>query len=122
MSDLPELFTCPRHAGGLRLTAAGCARSWTRHRADDESPCHGCPIGAGHAGAPVEVPPISPPCAWCGRSGRRMVRGHTVCISCYNRLREIAIGKDRRGKAPLKILFVFEVSDNAHRGTESAGG
>lgn len=108
-----EAFTCPRHAGGLRLTPAACAAMWRRGKAADPldsiALCQGCAIGAGHAGEPMAAPaPSVPPkvcvrCgAVCGLAGPRLVPSRGVCVSCYNREREIARGADRRGKVPRK--------------------
>jgi hypothetical protein len=97
----PELFTCTHRPGGLRLTPAACARSWTQAQrlAPDLRPgiaCSTCPVGAANAGqAPAPERPMN--CAWCGRSHRRLVLGGLLCVSCYNRLRELCRGKNARG-------------------------
>lgn len=104
--DAPSLFRCERHAGSLTLTEPACARLWQRGKAagpgEAAYPCRGCPIGAQHAGeAPTaSQTPMTEVCVRCGSLGRRMIRSRGVCVSCYNREREIAIGRDRRGRAP----------------------
>lgn len=101
---LPELFTCPRHPGGLRLTQTACAALWLRGRAverlDASSLCHGCPVGARNAQGPEKAPsPLRRACACCGDTERRFVPSSGLCISCYNRQREILRGRDRRGNS-----------------------
>jgi hypothetical protein len=57
----PELFTCPKQPGHLRLTEAGCARMFQRAQAIPavdiaESAlyhCRGCPKGVRRAGEPA---------------------------------------------------------------------
>lgn len=107
MCSSDDVFVCPRHAGGLRLTPVACAAMWRRGRNADPldavASCKGCQIGAGHAGeanAPLEPSPGL--CVRCGSTGRRMIHSRGVCVSCYNREREIARGADRRGKPPRK--------------------
>jgi hypothetical protein len=103
-----DLFVCPRHPGALSLTPRACADSWRAHRAHRHHGCCGCPIGAGHAGAPV-APAPRPRCCYCLRPYGRIQFG-LLCISCYNRLRERAVGRNRRGNPPLRPrLLVYEV-------------
>lgn len=99
-----ELFTCPEHPGGLRLTPSACASQFQRAKGanpwDSVYRCHGCEIGAANAGCPPPPPaPGRTLCCRCGRTGLRLIRGQ-ICVSCYNREREVRIGKDRRGNAP----------------------
>ena len=73
------------------------AQPWDRTWA-----CRGCEIGAGHA---QEPPPGLDPgddgraCLWCGRKGQRLT-GKVLCISCYNRSRELRTGSFRREAPP----------------------
>lgn len=62
-----RLFTCPRHAGELRITAAFCGALWQRAQTytDPEdrvrtAPCVGCPTGARHAGRAPEPQAVVP--------------------------------------------------------------
>lgn len=103
-SDL-DLFECPRHPGGLRLTPAACATMWRRGKrcadmSDPLWPCSGCPIGAQHAGEAPDrgIGAIDSVCSRCLRPAGKFVRG--VCVSCYNREREVRVGRDRRGHRP----------------------
>lgn len=116
-SHSAPLFDCPRQPGGLRLTPAACARLWTRGRtATPEEAvyaCCGCPIGAQHARDPDPAPLVPPPiCPRCGRScgpGRRLIAARGICISCYNREREIERGRDRRGHTPREWVPVHSL-------------
>lgn len=106
--DAIVLFTCPRHAGELRLTPDACAQMWKRGAKADPctsaAVCRGCKIGAVHAGQPGEEAATAAlaekVCVRCGSVGRRMIHVRGVCVSCYNREREIEIGRDRRGAMP----------------------
>jgi hypothetical protein len=120
-----DLFTCPYRSGGLRLTPAACARSWmqAQHLELDLKPgmaCSTCPIGAAHAGRPP-APERPRDCAWCGRSRRRMVLGRVLCISCYNRLRELCRGRNARGACTaINGVFAWRVEvPDAVRGAPS---
>ncbi len=111
MADqLPSMFTCERMRA--RLTEAGCARLWKsvgeRPPRPDEAraACLGCAIGARHAGVDVaeavradRAAALAPFCARCGRQGSRLIGG-LHCVSCYNRQREVARGRDARGRVP----------------------
>ena len=107
MCSPEDLFTCPRHAGGLRLMPKSCGAMWLRaakHCADRSDPLHacvGCTIGAAHAGLPTERQQnaCDAICPRCLRSSTKIVKG--VCISCYNREREVRVGRDRRGHVPI---------------------
>jgi hypothetical protein len=99
-----ELFECPRHAGHLRLTPNACAQNWQRAKKaepwDTLRVCRGCEIGANHAGeAPAPQAPSSRECLRCGDADKRLVRGQ-ICISCYNRERELLTGRYRRTVPP----------------------
>jgi hypothetical protein len=104
------LFLCPKHAGSLRLSTASCAAMWRKARitkpGEPASVCHGCDIGARHAGesaaAAANTDGLGLICVRCHRTASRFVRG-LVCISCYNREREVAIGVNARGKKPVRL-------------------
>lgn len=68
--------------------------------------CRACPIGAAHAGAPVVRYSWmfgSGVCPRCDVGGARMI-GNRRCISCYNREREMALGRNARGNIPAELL------------------
>jgi hypothetical protein len=99
-----EMFTCPHHVGNLRLTPQACAQNWKRARKaepwDALRVCRGCEIGAGHAGeTPAPQAPSARECLRCGGTDKRLVRGQ-ICISCYNRERELLTGRYRRTVPP----------------------
>lgn len=112
MADIElSLFTCPRYTGGLRLTPAGCASMYRRGKLvtdpyDTAAQCRGCPIGAEHAGEALSVPILwRRACVRCGSTGKRLVLGGTLCVSCYNRQREIETGNYRRGVPPQNVAL-----------------
>lgn len=41
-------------------------------------------------------------CGRCHRIAPRLIRGH-ICVSCYNREREILLGKNAKGGKPVKL-------------------
>lgn len=107
-----ELFTCPRHAGNLRLMPSSCADMWRRgrraHREDTLWHCRGCEIGARHAGlkiatakAATEADTIAgdDTCIRCGKRPNRLV-SKALCIGCYNRCCEFVKGLNARGLFP----------------------
>jgi hypothetical protein len=105
-----RFFRCEAYSASL--SDRGCSGRWIEaqaakgERADRYSACRGCAIGAAHAGHEVvtystyydiEV------CPRCGKGGMRMIGG-ARCVSCYNREREIATGKNARGNAPVELM------------------
>jgi hypothetical protein len=56
-------------------------------------------------------------CLRCRRSGQdagsrligrmRLIRGHSICVSCYNREREVLRGKNAKGAPPKKWAGLF---------------
>ncbi|HET8550929.1 MAG TPA: hypothetical protein VFM97_00450 [Gammaproteobacteria bacterium] len=109
-----ELFTCPRHAGNLRLMPSSCAAMWNKaQRAEPDDrlfPCRGCEIGARHAGhAPEDAHgrlPAESICARCHRSPRRFIDGR-ICVSCYNRGREWKLGRNAKGRPPVHLPALY---------------
>lgn len=98
-----DLFTCPRHAGDLTITPATCAQMYRRGKRaepwDACARCRGCEIGAKHAGEIIVAEPAMRECLRCGRKARRLI-GNRLCLSCYNRERELITGHYRRKKPP----------------------
>jgi hypothetical protein len=120
-----DYFECASYGS---LSVAACARNFM------EAPlcvkqgrlqrCLGCALGSKHAGGaePPSVPAASSivyrvACARCRRDGRtegtrllgrlRLVRGHTICVSCYNREREVLVGANAKGARPKKWDRLF---------------
>lgn len=98
-------FRCERMRGTLSTTA--CADMW--RKANDLSDgscanCMRCPTGAVHAGeVAASMSPLKGTltCARCHRGASRLI-GRMVCVSCYNRAREMSIGRNAKGTAPVK--------------------
>jgi hypothetical protein len=109
--ELPELpgrkhFACTGLAATLSVES--CADNWRGARArthDRRRPaCSQCPIGAVHAGDEnVNLSTLygTSICARCHRTGSRLVGKH-LCLSCYNREREVIKGANAKGTAPVK--------------------
>ena len=108
MENVPgkTYFRCERMRATLSTEA--CSGMW--RKADEindgsHSACRLCPIGAVHAGeVAASMSPLkgSLTCARCHRTAGRLI-GKMVCVSCYNRAREAAIGRNGRGKPPVKL-------------------
>jgi hypothetical protein len=128
MTDL-EMFACVRRR--LSLTKKGCATLWSSARQKPPAPwdgraaCIGCNVGARNAGQP-EVPEIAAAvdawrrvCPRCRRVAFRMIGGR-LCVSCYNRDREVRIGRNAKGgrvrlAARLHPVSLRVVSDEGQR-------
>lgn len=99
------------------LPVSACADNYRSRRYDS---CVGCAIGREHAGeeavgtksAPPPPPVVPRMCIRCGQTGMtaerligrlRRVRAHTICVSCYNREREVVRGVNAKGATPKKI-------------------
>jgi hypothetical protein len=105
-----RLFQC--ETWRARLTTTACSVRWreaqvaVRERAEELAKCRGCPIGAGHAGyPPVGYSEVYQAriCARCGRGSTRIISGR-LCPSCYNRARELKLGLNGRGNAPVELM------------------
>lgn len=105
-----RMFVCTTWRA--KLSTRGCADRWIEaqtaisHRAEELAPCRGCPLGAGHAGhAFVALSAVfgKPICARCGGGGMRIVGGR-LCVSCYNRRRELKLGVNGRGNVPVELM------------------
>lgn len=67
--------------------------------------CRGCEVGAKHAGVPTDAASASRflgslHCSRCHGPARRLIRG-SICVSCYNREREVLIGRNAKGGKPI---------------------
>lgn len=98
-------FRCDRMRGTLSTTS--CADMW--RKANDAldgtcGNCMRCPLGAVHAGeVAASMSPLKGTltCAACHRPAARLIHKH-LCVSCYNRRREVVIGRNAKGTAPVK--------------------
>lgn len=99
-------FKCER----LRctLSTVACADIWREANHDNverRASCKCCPIGAGHAGednANMSALKGVLICARCHRMAQRLIHGHR-CVSCYNRERELRVGKNAKGAVPTRL-------------------
>jgi len=105
-----KMFSCVRLWASV--SQKGCGARWfdaqtaTGRLAERLEICRSCPIGAAHAGETVVYYSKrygSMICPACRKGTTRMIGGK-VCVSCYNRRREISIGKNGRGNAPVELL------------------
>ena len=119
------LFTCRRHAGGLRLAPQACAQMWQRANTDSPPtrfdhlfPCWRCRIGAAHSGAeiPAEAEDsaaaamnwLRKHCVRCFGQPSRFIF-NSLCIGCYNREREAVVGRNAKGARPRLRLSTFKI-------------
>jgi hypothetical protein len=132
VAEMPgRYFACNRYG---TMSPEACARNYRSApdaiRSGRLEACLGCAIGRRHAGEQVHTVPASattaarakPACLRCRRSGRehssrligrmRLIREHTICVSCYNREREVLRGKNAKGAPPRKWagLYFTQVS------------
>jgi hypothetical protein len=95
----------------MTLTKPGCARLWeaaARKKPEvweARSACRNCAIGAANAGkvvvpATVALDEIRMICSRCERNASRLIHAD-LCVSCYNRHREVLIGRNAKGNRPL---------------------
>lgn len=109
--DCPgQFFNCQPMSAVLSV--AGCARMWkeanqpntVKNYGDRLYKCYRCELGAAHAGESVIACNDlygAKLCCRCHRPSRRLIHDE-LCVSCYNREREVIIGKNGRGTAPVK--------------------
>lgn len=111
MTDQFEMFDCV--ARSLRLTKKGCAKLWESARDDPPQPhegrfsCRSCAVGAANAGKPHDQfaairDELRPFCVRCQKVSDRIIGGR-FCPSCYNRDREVRIGKNAKGGFPNRV-------------------
>lgn len=113
MTTAIETFQCARQK--MTLTVAGCRRLWVSAQEKRPDPgegrhsCLSCPIGAQHGGQAPAAAAASRAsealrrfCPGCSRPASRLIHG-LHCVSCYNRRREIAVGKNAKGNPPAVV-------------------
>lgn len=108
-----DYFECKPYRG--LFSVESCARNWKAARGAVEDSnrclCRNCSVGALHAGQePVRLTPKSM-CARCGKTDQRLIRG-AICVSCYNRERELLVGRNSKGAFPVhaKRLRSLDIS------------
>lgn len=97
------MFRCDRMSATMQVTS--CASMWERSNLGPipkTDRCRGCELGAVHAGQ--SVPDASAIrglaiCPRCAATDKRLIKG-LLCVSCYNREREVLIGRNAKGKRP----------------------
>lgn len=104
-----RFFKCPKGVG--KLSDKSCAKLYEEAmsprglREGLRFACRSCPLGAQHAGAdPHEAGSMRflsrLSCARCLKQTCRLIRG-SICVSCYNREREVVIGRNAKGNKPV---------------------
>lgn len=126
-----DLFRCERQR--MTLTVQGCAKLWRSARDNRPEPwegrhaCLGCPIGARNAGqsepeiaAEALTEALRLICPGCSRVSDRIINGRH-CVSCYNRRREAAAGRNAKGGKPriLGLLRTVTLAVQAGDGAPS---
>jgi hypothetical protein len=109
---LPPMVACDRRK--MRLTETACTKLW--HSAMESPPepwegrfaCRNCPVGAARAGVVFDgfkaaKEKLLHVCVRCCDLATKLVGG-TLCVSCYNRAREVAIGRNRKGTPPKRAI------------------
>jgi hypothetical protein len=108
MDALPQLVACERHE--MRLTQAACSRFWQSANPvpppqwEGRHACYRCPVGAARTGVTMDPlqglrDGLAKVCCRCCRTAVRIVAGR-FCPSCYNRAREVRVGRNRKGGVP----------------------
>lgn len=124
-----KFFRCDHYG---TMAPGGCARNFTEapeaiKRARLEH-CIGCAVGQHHVDPTAKARKPLPQrtafayrkiCVRCRRGGAaddnrligrmRLVRNGTMCVSCYNREREVVHGKNAKGARPKKWRDLFFV-------------
>lgn len=96
-------FACPKT--GTSLSVQSCSTRWANSQGrGDAGVCTRCPVGAHHAGGEHKAEPMIEArkvCSRCRRVSTRLIGG-VICVSCYNRQRELDIGRNGKGLPPIK--------------------
>lgn len=82
------------------LQPSACASNWKKNL--EGSVCRSCSLGAIHSGeSPSKALKTSRMhgCIRCNRGAGRLLAG-CLCMSCYNRAREVITGHNAKGSAP----------------------
>ncbi|WP_433704451.1 ArsR/SmtB family transcription factor [Paraburkholderia sacchari] len=101
-------FACDRLRASMSVSS--CGTRWEKANSTDVDAdrfhtCRRCAIGAAHAGRIDHNPSQFKGMTICGRchTGATRLIGKHVCVSCFNRARELRIGKNGKGTAPRKL-------------------
>lgn len=94
-----KYFNCEKQH--CTLSDTSCAAQFKRQKTNcSGSVCTGCEVGALHAGEVIVLGWPAKMCCRCGGTDKRII-SKRVCVSCYNRERELKLGKNAKGKAPI---------------------
>jgi Zn finger protein HypA/HybF involved in hydrogenase expression len=124
------MMRCDRQ--NMALSVQGCAKLYTSTIALRPQPwearfgCLACPIGAANAGHPVVTTSESTEllrtiCPRCRRRAFRVIQNR-LCVSCWNREREVRVGRNGKGGKPRLVLepvVMAVVSSDAVRTIEA---
>lgn len=124
-----QYFDCPHGMGMLSVKACAAAycdaMSPSGLKEGRRASCRSCPVGAMHAGvSPVEQSLSrflgSGTCSRCHGDARRLIRG-SICVSCYNREREVLLDRNAKGGKPIhgKPIYSLTVSINIENGQQA---
>lgn len=90
------------------LSTDRCASMWKAKREQ----CLYCPIGAAHAGAPGRMKTVGKcTCSRCHTESSRLMSSG-ICVSCYNRQREVAAGRNGKGVPPRPQETFWNTNDD----------
>lgn len=102
-----KYFVCKLLRATLSTTA--CAAKFRKAKEKGSaSVCAHCSTGADHAGEKVKPIVSDRLCCRCGRTDLRLVGG-TICVGCYNRERELLVGRNAKGRPPMHAAPVFQM-------------
>lgn len=113
-----QYFHCPSTMGTLSVSACAAnyqlAMSPQGLKEGRRVTCRACPVGAQHAGVPDGAGSVSrfvgsTICARCHKEASRLIR-NSICVGCYNREREVLIGRNAKGGIPAKCRMVFAMT------------
>jgi hypothetical protein len=113
-----KMFRCDKQ--NMTLSMLGCAKLWLStvelrpHPWEGRFNCIACPIGAANAGRPVVATAQSAEllrtvCPRCRQRSARIIQNR-LCISCYNRDREVRFGKNAKGSTPTLMLAPIAIA------------
>lgn len=98
-----DYFACERLRATLKRDT--CAARYKASVAGEVNVgCWRCPVGAHHCGEAVKPKSIesSKLCARCLKYSERIVHNR-LCVICYNRTREVLVGKNAKGTKPRNL-------------------
>ena len=119
---MPGFFAFDCNPLRATISPTSCADRWSKSECG--SSCHGCSVGAQHAGRPdAPTPPTRMPCCRCGRTDQRLL-AKTLCVSCFNRQRETIKGRNSKGDFPMhasaKLRWGFAIVSHPSTATALA--